>query len=133
MNTAIKTLAFFIVTALLLIGACRNASDDTEPGIFDLRVNGVIDQIGQGDHQLGTIARFEMNLSDNRELAEFQVDVEGMLDYIEKIEGSTAGVTYDFTVDAATYNVADTVRIVFIAEDGFGNIALKPYSMRIVE
>lgn len=133
MNTAIKTLTFFIAVALLFTAACRNASDDTDPGIFDLRVDGIIDQTGQGEHQLGTIAKFEMDLSDNKGLAEFQVDVQGMLDYTENLDGTTAGVTYDFTVDANAYDIGDMVQIVFIAEDDFGNITLKPYFMTIVE
>ena len=133
MNTTIKIFAFIVATALLLTAGCRNASDDTQPGIFDLRVNGIDNPIGEGEHQLGTIAIFEMNLSDNRELEEFQVDVGGVLDYTENLEGSTASIVYSFTVSADSYNVGDVVQIVFIVEDGFGNTTLQPYFMTIVE
>jgi|GEM_PF-995013 len=134
MNTAIKTLTFFIaVTLLFTISCCRNASDDTDPGIFDLQVDGVVVQMGGGNHQLGTIARFEMNLSDNRELSEFEVNVGGMLDYTENLEGSTANIIYDFTIDTDTYNIGDVIQIVFIVEDGYGNIGREGYFMTIIE
>ncbi len=133
MNTAIKTLILFIAAALLFTVGCRNASDDSEPGIFDLRVDGVVVQMNGGNHQLGTIARFEMNLSDNRDLAGFEVNVGGALDYTENLEGSTANIIYDFTVDADTYDVGDMIQIIFIVEDSYGNIGREGYFMTVVE
>lgn len=133
MNTTTKILAFFVAAALLIV-ACNGApADDTEPGISDLRVNGVASPAGEGEHQLGTIAQFTMNLNDNRDLAEFQAQVEGTLDYTEQLEGTTASIVYDFVIDADTYNVNDTVQINFIAEDEGGNQSFLPYFMWIVE
>ncbi len=133
MNTAIKTLTLFITAALLFTAACQNASDDTDPNIFDLRVDGVAVQMNGGNHQLGTIARFEMNLNDNRDLAEFEVNVGGALDYTENLEGSTASIIYDFTIDADTYNIGDVIQIIFIVEDSYGNIGREGYFATVVE
>ncbi len=134
MNTTTKIIAFLCGVALFLMAACNGApSDDTDPGIFDLRVNGVAAPAGEGEHQLGTIAQFTMNLSDNRDLAEFQALVEGTLDYTEQLEGSTASIVYDYTINADTHNVGDTLQIDFIAEDVGGNQLILPYFMWIVE
>jgi len=132
MNTAMKIFAFLLAITLS-VAACQNHADDTDPGIFDLKVDNAISLSGEGEHQLGTVATFSMNLSDNRGLDEFQVDVNGSLDYTENLEGTTAGVSYPFTVDADSYDVGDRIEIVFIVEDGFGNTFARPYYMTIVE
>jgi len=100
MNTTTKIFAFLVGTALL-IAACNGAPrDDTDPGISDFRVDGLASLTGEGEHQLGTIAQFTMNVSDNQGLSEFQAEVEGTLDYTEQLEGSTASIIYDFAIDA---------------------------------
>lgn len=133
MNTTTKILAFFVAAALLIV-ACNGApADDTDPSISELRVNGVASSAGEGEHQLGTIAQFTMNLSDNRGLEEFQAQVEGTLDYIKQLEGTTTAIEYDFTIDADTYSVSDTIQINFIVEDEGGNQSLLPYFIWIVE
>lgn len=133
MNTATKIFAFFLAITLL-VGACRNASDDTDPGISDFRVDNTTSLTGEGDHELGTIATFTMNLNDNRGLEEFQVDVNGELDYTENIEGSTTfAASYPFTIDADNYNVGERIQLTFIAADEYGNTFAIPYFANIVE
>jgi len=134
MNTTTKIFAFLLAAALLLVGACRNASDDTNPSIYDLRVNGVSVPLGgSGEHQLSTIAEFEMNLSDNRGLAEFQMNVGGTLHYTQPLEGTTQFVTTDFAIESSNYSIGDTIQVIFTAEDEYGNIDVQPYFMDIVE
>lgn len=134
MNTTTKILTLIVAVAALLIIACNGApADDVSPGITDLRVDGVAPLTGAGEHQLGTIAQFTMNVNDNRDLDEFQAQVQGTLDYTEQLEGSTASIVYDFTVNADIYSVDDTLQILFIANDEGGNQFILPYSMLIVE
>jgi len=132
MNTTTKILTFLLGAALLLTVACRNASDDTTPRIFDVLLNGTAAPNG-GDHELGTVLPFQMSMEDNKGLAEFQVQINGMLNLSEQIEGTSHSASYSFTVDADDYMVGDSIQLLFIAEDEYGNIDFRPYSMLVIE
>lgn len=134
MNTTTKIVTFFIGLALFLMLGCNGApSDDANPSISNLRVDGADASSGMGEHELNTEPIFTMNLSDNRELGEFQAQVGGVINYMEQLEGTGVSMDYKFTIDADIYEVGDMIPITFILEDQAGNINFLLYSITVTE